>query len=114
MRKGYRFRNSGIKKLFKGRKISFLRPIELFGKFMFNNLSKVIKLIAYAVAIATVVIGVALAVFVYKHVEAFVAISFAVILSSAILAFIEFFLIYGLGHMIEQNNEILKRTEKRE
>ncbi|MBR4761604.1 MAG: hypothetical protein IK086_03110 [Clostridia bacterium] len=112
MRRTAHHRGFSIGKRFKSRRISFLRPIELFGKFLYDNLSKVIKFIAYAVAIATLIIGFIVAYFVYRHVDSFIAISFAVVLATAILAFIEFFLIYGLGHMIEQNNEILKRLGK--
>ncbi|MBR4910781.1 MAG: hypothetical protein IKZ47_05625 [Clostridia bacterium] len=93
----------------KTRKLSLLRPLELFGKFVYKNIAKVIKLIAYVVAIATIVIGIAIAFFIFKHVDKFVAISYAIVLGSAIIAFIEFFIIYGIGHIIEQNDKILKR-----
>ena len=84
-------------------------PVDLYGKFIYRNLGKTIKFIAYLVAIITLFIGVAAALFIAKSYSGFMTIGFGLLLLFAVVAFIEFFIIYGIGHVIDQNNEILKR-----
>lgn len=84
-------------------------PVDMYGKLIYKNLGKTIKLIAYIVAIATLLAGVVAAVLIVKANTGFLAIGLGLILLFAALAFIEFFIIYGIGHLIDQNNEILKK-----
>lgn len=84
-------------------------PVDLYGKLIYNNLGKTLKAIAYIVAIVMVLLGFGAATLIFKKQAAFIALSFAVILVFTAVAAVEFFIIYGLGHSIEQNNEILKR-----
>ena len=84
-------------------------PVDLYGKFLYRNLGKTIKFIAYLVAIVTLFIGVAAVLFIAKSYSEFMAVGFGLLLLFAVVAFIEFFIIYGIGHVIDQNNEILKR-----
>ena len=84
-------------------------PVDIYGKFLYKNLSKTIKFIAYVVALITLAIGIVVTVIVAKSHSGFLAIGIGLFLAFAVIAFIEFFLIYGIGHIIDQNNEILKR-----
>lgn len=93
----------------KSKKFKLKDPVDVYGKLVYNRIGKIIKVIAYIVAILTVIAGVGVALLIFKRQAAFIAISFAVVLIFAVLGAIEFFIIYGLGHVIEQNNEILKR-----
>lgn len=89
----------------------FKDPIDLYGSFLHRNLGKVIKLVAYVVGIVTFLFGLVGAYFIGSKQFKFVIIAIAVILVSAIFALIEFFIIYGLGHIIEQNNEMMNRLD---
>ena len=84
-------------------------PVDLYGKLLYRNLGKTVKFIAYVVAIITLLAGIVATVFIAKSYSGFLVIGFALLLLCAIIAFIEFFIIYGIGHVIDQNNEILKR-----
>ena len=84
-------------------------PVDLYGKLIYNNLGKTLKVIAYLVAIITILLGVVAAYLIYKKQITYIALSFASVLVFTAIAAVEFFIIYGLGHSIEQNNAILKR-----
>lgn len=84
-------------------------PVDFYGKFIYRNLGKVIKFIAYVIAILTFVAGLAFVFLIGLKNVKYIVISLAVVLVSAALALIGFFIIYGIGHVIDQNNEILKR-----
>ena len=84
-------------------------PVDLYGKFLFNNLGKTVKFIAYLVAAITLLAGIVAVLFIAKSNVGFLVLGCAILLALAVLAFIEFFIIYGIGHIIDQNNEILKR-----
>ena len=84
-------------------------PVDLYGKLLYRNLGKTVKFIAYVVAIITLLVGIIAAIFIAKSYSGFLIIGLALCLFCAVIAFIEFFIIYGIGHVIDQNNEILKR-----
>lgn len=84
-------------------------PVDLYGKLIYNNLGKTLKIIAYIVAIVTILLGFGGAYLIFKKQFTYIALSFAVVLVFTAVAAVEFFIVYGLGHSIEQNNEILKR-----
>ena len=93
----------------KSKKFKLKDPVDFYGKLVYSRIGKIIKVIAYIVAILTVLVGIGAAFLIFKNQAAFIALSFAVVLVFALVGTIEFFIIYGLGHVIEQNNEILKR-----
>lgn len=84
-------------------------PVDLYGKLIYNNLGKTLKVIAYIVAIVTILLGFGVAFLFFKRQATYIALSFAFILAFTAIAAIEFFIIYGIGHSIEQNNAILKK-----
>ena len=93
------------------KKIKLKNPIDVYGTFLYKNLSKTIKFIAYVVAVITLIIGLVATVFIVKSHSGFLAIGIGLFLAFAVVAFIEFFIIYGIGHIIDQNNEILRRLK---
>ncbi len=87
-------------------------PVDLYGKLIYNNLGKVLKIIAYIVAVVTILLGFGAAFLVFKRQLTYIALAFAVILLFTAVAAVEFFIIYGIGHGIEQNNTILKELSE--
>lgn len=83
--------------------------VNAYGSFIYNHLANVIKVIAYIVAVANLIFGFVVAAFVFRLKLTYIAISFFSILLFAIIAAVMFFVIYGIGHSIEQNNEILSK-----
>lgn len=84
-------------------------PIDKYGKYLYRNIDKIIKIIAYIVAGFTIIAGFAGAIFIRSKIVGFSIIGFGIFFLCAVFAFIEFFIIYGIGHLIEQNNEIIKK-----
>ena len=84
-------------------------PVDLYGNLIYKNIDKIIKAISYIVAIITIIIGIGFALLIAKKQILYIALSFGVVLVSTVFAAIEFFIIYGLGYLIKQNKEILKR-----
>lgn len=82
-----------------------------FGDYIFKNLSEIIKGIAIAVSAAIVLIFIIIAFLLIKLDSFFVAIAIGVIIVGIIIAAITLFLIYALGHMIAQNQEILEKLK---
>ena len=93
----------------KSKKFKLKDPVDIYGKLVYNRIGKIIKVSSYWVAILTVIVGLCAAFLIFKRQAALIVISFAVVLVFAVIGVIEFFIIYGLGHVIQQNNEILKR-----
>ena len=93
----------------KSKNLNFKDPVDLYGKFVYKNLGRVIKFTAYVVAILTFAAGLAFVFLIGLKQVKYIIVALAVLLISAALALIEFFIIYGIGHVIDQNNEILKR-----
>ncbi len=78
----------------------------------FKNLGNIIKFIAFVFAFGIIVISFVVAFFLYSKSLTFAALCFGIIILGVLFAALTFFPIYGLGHAIIQNYEILKRLEK--
>ena len=89
--------------------IAITEPVNAYGNFFYRNIAKVLKAIAYIVAIFNLITGLALATYIFKLKLTYIALSFAVVLVFSVIAAFLFFIIYGIGHSIEQNNEILRK-----
>ena len=72
-------------------------------------LDKIVKAIAFIVALFVLLIFAAGALILYKMDKSFAMIALCILIAGIALALIFLFLIYAIGHMITQNNEILKR-----
>lgn len=90
------------------KKFNIPDPVDIYGNLISKNLAKIIKCIAYVVAILNLVFGAALAYILYKNLTKFVAISFGIVLVFAVFSAIFFFLIYAVGRVLEQNDYIIK------
>ena len=83
--------------------------VEEFAENGIKRIDKIIKFIAVAMSIAVLVLFLALAAVVFIMDKSFYLISVLVLAVGVALALVTLFLIYGLGHIITQNNELLKR-----
>lgn len=90
-------------------KSSLKAVTENYGNGIFKNLDRIIKAISFIVAIAILLIFAAIAVVLVMLDKIFAVVSVAVFIVGIILALISLFLIYAVGHLISQNNEIIKR-----
>ncbi|MBQ8204147.1 MAG: hypothetical protein IJZ75_07730 [Clostridia bacterium] len=84
-------------------------PVEKYGNAVANNLGLIIKTIAFVVAFAIIILTFLAAFLVFSKQPLYIAISLGIVILGTVIAAITLFLIYGLGHLIIQNNEILKR-----
>ena len=75
----------------------------------FKHIDKVIKIISFFVSITTFFIFAGAAVVLVMIDKAFIAIAIGVGIFGILTSLILLFLIYGIGHIITQNKEILKR-----
>ena len=85
------------------------RFADSYGKGAFKNIDRIIKIISFIVAAAVFVLFLCVAVVLVIIDKAFIFLSALALLLGAALALIFLFLIYAIGHIISQNNEILKR-----
>ena len=90
-------------------KSSLKAVTENYGNGVFKHLDKIIKAISFIVAIGILLIFAAIAVVLVMLDKIFAVVSVAVFIVGIILALISLFLIYAIGHLISQNNEIMKR-----
>ena len=89
-------------------KSSLKTVTENYGNGVFKHLDKIIKAISFIVAIGILLIFAAVAVVLVMLDKIFAVVSAAVFIVGIILALISLFLIYAIGHLISQNNEIMK------
>lgn len=82
-----------------------------YGNTTFKNIDKVIKIIAFVVAAAFFLLFLVGAVILYLLNKSFIFLCALVLLFGAAVSMIFLYLIYGIGHIISQNNEILKRID---
>jgi len=74
-----------------------------------RHLDKIIKAISFIVALLVAAIFFVIAAVIVQLDESFKIIALAIVIVGIILALICLFLIYGLGHIITQNKQILRR-----
>lgn len=90
-------------------KKSLKAATENYGNGVFKNLDKIIKAIAFIVSLGILLIFAAAAVVLVMLDKIFMIVSVCLFIVGIILAAITLFLIYAVGHLISQNNEIIKR-----
>ncbi len=79
---------------------------------IYKNLGNVIKAIAFILAFVIIILGFILAFILFTKTAFSAVISLAVIIICTVFAAIIFFPLFGLGHILCQNNEILKMLNK--
>ncbi len=98
---------SSVSEKYKARK----EPIEAFGNGVAKNLGNIVKVISFILAFGILILSLILAFFIISKSILSIAICLAIILFGAIFAAIVFYPIYGIGHLICQNDEILRRLK---
>ncbi len=87
-------------------------PVSTYTTGLYKNLGNVIKVIAFVLAFIVIIIGFLLGFLLLTKAAFSIITTFAVIIIFTVLAAILFFPIFGLGHILCQNNEILKMLNK--
>ncbi len=82
-----------------------------YGNKAFKNIDRVIKLISFVVAIATFLIFLVGAVVLYLVDKALIFPCALILLLGAAVSLCSLFLIYGLGHLITQNRQLLAQNK---
>ena len=87
-------------------------PVLAYSNGLYKNLGNIVKAIAFILAFAIIILGFVVAFFLFSKTAFSIAISFAAIIVFTLIAAIVFFPIFGIGHILCQNNEILKVLNK--
>ena len=80
-----------------------------FEDFFLNNLGKIIKIISFVVAVAILLVFLGIGIVLSMLDKFFVFIAVILFILGLIVAAISMFIIFGLGQVICQNDEILKK-----
>lgn len=80
-----------------------------YGNGVFKHIDKVIKLISFVLAIGVLLLFAAVGAVLIFLDKAFVVLAIGVFIIGIVMAIITLFLVYSLGHIISQNNEILNK-----
>ena len=86
-----------------------VKAVDNYGDGAARNIDKVIKAISFIVAIGIFLLFAAIAAVLYLLDPMFTIVAIGVLVFGVVFSLIFLFLIYGLGHIITQNKEILKR-----
>ena len=76
-----------------------------------SNIDKVIKFFAFVVAIGIFLVFAAVAIILVLLDSIFTIVAVGVLILGIVIAIIALFLIYGMGQIMTQNNEILRRLQ---
>lgn len=80
-----------------------------YGNGVFKHLDKIIKAISFIVSLGILLMFAAVAAVLVMLDKIFAVVAMAVLIVGIILSLMVLFLIYAVGHLISQNNEIIKR-----
>lgn len=80
-----------------------------YGEGSFRHIDKVIKAISFIVAFIILLVFFGIAAVLVMLDQSFKVIALAVVVIGVILSLISLFLIFGIGHIITQNKQILRR-----
>ncbi len=83
-----------------------------YGNGLYKNLGNVIKVIAFVLGFGVIILSLVLAFFLFNKTSFGIALALAVIIFGTIAAACIFFPLFGLGHLLCQNEEILKMLNK--
>lgn len=87
-------------------------PVMAYGNGLYKNLGNVIKVIAFVLGFGLIILSLVLAFFLFNKTSFGIALALAVIIFGTIAAACIFFPLFGLGHLLCQNEEILKMLNK--
>lgn len=85
-------------------------PVSAYGNTLFKNLGTIVKVISFIVALAIIAVVFVAAFLILKIFDSFFTpVAIGIIIVGTVIAAFTFFIIYGIGHAICQNDEILRR-----
>lgn len=87
-------------------------PVLAYSSGLYKNLGNIIKAISFVLAFVIIIIGLIISFFLFSKTAFSIAISLTALIVFTLLAACVFFPLFGLGHILCQNNEILKRLDK--
>ena len=87
-------------------------PVMAYSSGLYKNLGNVIKAIAFVIAFAVIIVGFVVAFFLFSKTSFSIVLSLAAIIIFTLIAACVLFPLFGLGHILCQNNEILKMLNK--
>ena len=105
-------KNNAISKFLTSAKEKFKKLPDVLAQvpefFRIQNIDKILKVVSFVVSIAILFVFILIAVVLVLLDEIFMLISVAVLILGLLLSLINLFIIYGLGHIIAQNNQIME------
>ena len=87
-------------------------PVLAYSSGLYKNLGNIIKIISFVLGFGIIILSLVVAFFLFNKTALGITLSLAVIIFGTIVAACVFFPIFGLGHILCQNNEILKSLNK--
>lgn len=87
-------------------------PVMIYADGIYKNLGNVVKAISFILCIGIIILSFIVAFFVFSKTAFSIALSLCIIILGTVLAAVVFFPIYAVGHIVCQNNEILKCLNK--
>lgn len=93
-------------------KSSLKAATQNYGNGVFKHLDKIIKAISFIVALGILLAFTAIAAVLIMLDKIFAVVAVGVFIVGIILSIISLFLIYATGHLISQNNEIIKLIKR--
>lgn len=87
-------------------------PVMAYSNGLYKNLGNVIKVISFVLGFSIIVISLIAAFFLFTKTFFGFALSLAIVIIGTVIAACVFFPIFGLGHILCQNNEILKMLNR--
>ncbi len=88
-------------------------PVDAYVNGIYKSTGNIIKAIAFIICFSIIIISFVAAFFLFTKSTLSIAISIGVLLIGTLFSLIVFYPIYGLGCVICQNNEILKKLNNR-
>ena len=80
--------------------------------FRINNIDKIVKVISFVISIAVLLAFIFVSVVLVLIDEIFMLVSVGVLIVGLIVSLINLFILYGMGHILTQNNEIIELLKK--
>ena len=87
-------------------------PVLAYTSGLYKNLGNIIKAIAFVLSFSIIIVGLTIAFILFIKTITSLVISLGIIIFFTLVAAMVFFPVFGLGHILCQNNEILKSLNK--
>lgn len=81
--------------------------------FRISNIDKIVKIISFIVSIAVLLAFIAVAVLLYFIDTIFLVVSVAILILGLVISLINLFILYGMGHILTQNGEIIELLKRK-